>query len=1019
MKNKNIWRNKLSLLSLFISSLAVTEAKTIYEVPGTDFNQTIWNNSGTSTPKYGDGVTITTTGSGNGAGIGANAGVYSNFDGDMIVGDQLTIITSGSAADAIRTNPSGTNDYLNSTGIITIGNDLLVRVSGLSADGINANGRSKVIIGDRADFTVGGLLAYAVRATQASEVTVGDNMKVKVNANSSYGVYTDRGSASSTNYAGGSVINIGKNADISTVGNSAHAVYLNNINSSIKIKDNAKILTNGTNSDGVAIGNNGSAGVITIGNNLNIETLKEKSDGIVGVKDGEVNIGNDFILKTNADESTGITAKDKSRIITGNNTNINTLGKKSHGVYISNSSEAVVSSNSLSIRTFGNLSDGVLVTSGGNVTAGILNIETKEASSYGIRLIGDSSKINSNLSGKIHSEGTAIKFQTNPTGVLGQELTLYGTKITNNGTSASFIAGADNDVNNEGNLIQAGGLTPINGNSDQVINSILNLYNSTATAGGNKELLNVVNSSTFTFNNDNTLLTGNIETSSDSNVTVNLKNNSILKGYVNKQNNLNNLDMNVMSSLWNITDNSWVKNLNNSGILAFDSVGNTLTVNEDYVGNNGILNIKTVLEDDNSLTDKLHIIGNTTGETLVNVENTGGNGALTNEGIKIVEVDGNSDGNFTLKSAVQAGVYEYNLYKGGVNTPNDGDWYLRSYYYDKKTPENPEDSNVPDVPKNPVSPEKPTLTYRPGISNYVSAQRANTEQGMLQLATFHQRMGSQERKYTEEQQIWSHAYGIHQRNEGKARFDYKQTITGIQMGTDFYDKMNGKGIIDHAGVILDYSYSNVRFFDDLRLNNLNKNTGRLHAQSVSIGTYYTKTNSDRAYLDLVGMVSLLNNDFKDFYGEKSTQKGWRTGLSAEIGAPLLSRENWGIEPQAQLMYQFTHYGSFSDSYSDIERYDASTLRGRAGVRIFKDFNENSNQVYGIANVVYDFIDPKDITVDNISFSEKYDKTYGEIGGGVQIKAFQSSNFYGDARYQKSFDGSMENAVFNIGFKTEF
>lgn len=76
---------------------------------------------------------------------------------DIIVGDRLTIKTIGAAADAVRTNPSGTNDYNNSTGVVTIRNNLTVRVSGVSADGINANGQSKVVVGNDADLTVGGL----------------------------------------------------------------------------------------------------------------------------------------------------------------------------------------------------------------------------------------------------------------------------------------------------------------------------------------------------------------------------------------------------------------------------------------------------------------------------------------------------------------------------------------------------------------------------------------------------------------------------------------------------------------------------------------------------------------------------------------------------------------------------------------------------------------------------------------------------------------------------------------------
>ena len=1016
MKTKNAWKNNLSVLSFFLSAAAVAESKTIYEVSGTDFTQTIWNNSAGSTPKYGDGVTITTSGSGNGAGIGANAGVYSNFGGDMIVGDRLTIKTTGTAADAIRTNPSGTSDYNNSTGVITIGNGLVVRVSGVSADGINANGQSKVIVGDEADFTVAGIAAYAVRANHSSEVTVGDKMKVEVNAGSSYAVYTDRGSASTTGYTGGSSIKIGKDSEMKTTGSSAHAVYLNNIDSSILIGDNGTILTNGNNSDGLVISANGSGGIITVENDFSIETLKEKSDGIVTAKDGVVNAGNNFSIKTNDNESTGITAKDSSKIITGDNTTISTLGSKSHGIFL-NSPNAGVDSNSVSITTTGELSDGILISSGGYAAAGVLNIETNDASSYGIHLIGDSSSVNSTSGGRIHSEGTAIKFQTNSAGTDGQKVTLHGVTLTNNGTAASIVTGSATDVDNAGNLIQAGGITAINGNTDQVLDSTLSLYSSTATAGGNKDLLNVSNGSTFTFNNDNTILTGNIESDNTSNVTVNLNNNSWLAGAVNNINNVNALDMNIVSSTWEVTDDSWVRDLNNSGIVAFRDTGKTLTVNGDYTGNNGVLNIKTVLEGDNSITDKLHVMGSTYGETLVNVEKAGGNGAATNEGIKIIEIEGNSSGNFNLAAPVQAGIYEYNLYKGGVSTPNDGDWYLRSYLYtEPKEPEKPGEVQEPEKVTPPVNSQDPVITYRPGVSNYISGQKANAEQGMLQLSTYHQRMGRQEKEYTEDKQMWIRAYGSNQHNDGKNRFDYEQTITGVQFGMDLYDSVNSAGTIDNAGFILDYSYANTRFFDDLRSE---KNTGRMHAQSAAAGGYYTKTASNSAYLDVVGLVSILNNNFKDSYGDKSTQEGWRTGISAEAGLPFVNESGWGIEPQIQLMYQYTHYSSFNDSYSHIDGYNTDMIRGRGGLRVFKDMSSNGSQVYGVANIVHDFTDFKDLKIDGTSIGEDYDKSYGEAGLGFNLKTTEKTSIYGDARYQKSFGGNMDNAVLSVGFKAEF
>ena len=84
--------------------------------------------------------------------------------------------------------------------------------------------------------------------------------------------------------------------------------------------------------------------------------------------------------------------------------------------------------------TTGELSDEILASSGRNVTAGILNLETNDAASYGIHPAGNSSNVNSIYGGRIHSEGTAVKFQTNVLGSDGQHVTLTGVTLTNNGT---------------------------------------------------------------------------------------------------------------------------------------------------------------------------------------------------------------------------------------------------------------------------------------------------------------------------------------------------------------------------------------------------------------------------------------------------------------------------------------------------------------------------------------------------------------------------------------------------------
>nr|BFE96853.1 hypothetical protein GCM10020185_73890 [Pseudomonas brassicacearum subsp. brassicacearum] len=86
--------------------------------------------------------------------------------------------------------------------------------------------------------------------------------------------------------------------------------------------------------------------------------------------------------------------------------------------------------------------------------------------------------------------------------------------------------------------------------------------------------------------------------------------------------------------------------LNNAGVVDLAQgntrTNDTLTVQGNYVGNNGQLHLQTVLGADNSPSDKLVVNGGTlTGSTAITVTNQGGTGAQTaQDGIEVVQAQG-------------------------------------------------------------------------------------------------------------------------------------------------------------------------------------------------------------------------------------------------------------------------------------------------------------------------------------------------------------------------------------------
>ena len=122
--------------------------------------------------------------------------------------------------------------------------------------------------------------------------------------------------------------------------------------------------------------------------------------------------------------------------------------------------------------------------------------------------------------------------------------------------------------------------------------------------------------------------------------------------------------------------NQTLSDVHNAGTinLSGQTAGTVMTVAGNYTGNNGLLIFGTELGDDDSATDRLLITGDTTGTSRVTVNNLGGSGAKTLNGIEVISVGGNSAGEFAQEGRIVAGAWEYHLARGeGINNAN---WYL-------------------------------------------------------------------------------------------------------------------------------------------------------------------------------------------------------------------------------------------------------------------------------------------------------------------------------------------------------
>ncbi len=162
----------------------------------------------------------------------------------------------------------------------------------------------------------------------------------------------------------------------------------------------------------------------------------------------------------------------------------------------------------------------------------------------------------------------------------------------------------------------------------------------------------------------------------------------------------------------------------------------------------GAITINSVLGGDTSKTDLLAVDGDTSGTTRLNVINQDGSGALTVNGIKVVDVGGNSNGSFALgngyttkdgQQAIVGGAFAYTLQQGGEQGSsqgaNDGNWYLVSHAPD---PDKPVDPTCQDTNSCPPPPPSPRYSAgAPVYEGYVQNMMA-----LNKLPTFQERVGN-------------------------------------------------------------------------------------------------------------------------------------------------------------------------------------------------------------------------------------------------------------------------------------
>ncbi|WP_407410110.1 autotransporter outer membrane beta-barrel domain-containing protein [Acinetobacter sp.] len=423
-----------------------------------------------------------------------------------------------------------------------------------------------------------------------------------------------------------------------------------------------------------------------------------------------------------------------------------------------------------------------------------------------------------------------------------------------------------------------------------------------------------------------------------------------------------------------------------------------LTLMNDYVGqaNSNIL-IQTVLGDDNSATDVLAIQGNTVGTARVQVENMGGQGDYTQQGIKVIDVEGQSDAKFTLANGpIKLNAFEYNLLQNSPADANDGDWYLYS-------------------------------TYRPGIGNYISTLSSNIETGLTTISSLYQRIGSPYEPDVNYKTTWGRLLGNSINKNGEKQFDYNQYSMGYQLGGEYLaiEKDQSKhrfGLMNH------FIHANAKTYDNERLKlGLGHQNSSIDTDSFGFGAYYTATFNNNLYLDLVTQMNYIENSIEVADEPDFTWEAWQSASSVELGRSFNFNESTKIEPQAQLSYIYTTYRDTQDAYSKVIADSTSSVIARLGAQVNHHFNykERPASVYGLLNYKHEFAPDHELRLVSLTdnsethLKESYEESSIEAGLGIQLQLENLYYVYGDVRHSTDVQGDSDQTQVSIGIKGRF
>lgn len=438
------------------------------------------------------------------------------------------------------------------------------------------------------------------------------------------------------------------------------------------------------------------------------------------------------------------------------------------------------------------------------------------------------------------------------------------------------------------------------------------------------------------------------------------------------------------------------------------STTNTLTIQKDYQGDNGMIIFNARLEDDQSHSDKLIIQGEALGKTIVQVNNLGGQGTQTTNGIHLIQTGSSeSDATFYLEGDyVSAGAYDYslNLKKSEMNNNETFDnWYLKSQLHNGEDPENP--------------------VYTPDMGSYLAVEAMGN-------TLFNSRLEDREgaSRYQNLTKDYGNAWvrvsgGYNQFNSMSEQLKTKGNSVMTQMGMGLVTL----GTEEQYGLGFMGGYAH---YSGKTKSQLTDRSSKASIDGYSLGLYGTwyahPVEKQGAYIDSWVLWNSFKNkvDTADQHVYKYDSSG--VTASIETGGDYLIHKNgktdWWIQPQAQLIYQGVHADRFKDIQAADISHGSDNLQARLGFKTYLDISSSLDAAtryrpYIALNFIHN-TNPYAVRIDDVEYTTQGSSNLGEVKLGVEGSITPNSQVWLNTSYVA---GSHSHQAYqgNIGWKYNF